>query len=125
MKAPHHFRIKPPHPYGSLPSDGNEGAFIIPHYRIANYEFVCIISSLLGWEHVSVTINPKGRDATRCPTWEEMCFIKDQFWDKDEVVIQYHPREADYVSEHEYCLHLWRPTNQHIPIPPTTMVGTK
>ena len=29
-----------------------------------------------GWEHVSVSL------ARRCPTWEEMCMVKDIFWER-------------------------------------------
>lgn len=71
------------------------------------------------WEHVSVSI--MGED--RCPTWEEMCFIKDIFWNKDEVVIQYHPAEAEYIRAHPYALHLWKPIGIDLPTPPPEMVG--
>lgn len=73
-----------------------------------------------GWEHVSVSFN---RD--RCPTWDEMCWVKDLFWDPEDTVIQYHPPETEYVNEHSYCLHLWRPTEENIPLPPAWMVGFK
>lgn len=58
-----------------------------------------------GWEHVSIELY-----ARRLPTWEEMCFIKELFWEDDEEVVQIHPRKDDYVSETE-ALHLWRPAN--------------
>ena len=32
-----------------------------------------LFSDGLGWDHVSVSL------ADRCPTWAEMCFIKDLF----------------------------------------------
>lgn len=104
-------------------SYGNNGFFLFPHYRIAGYEIRCMISDGLGWEHCSVTVAPLRKEATRCPTWDEMCWVKDQFWNKDEVVIQYHPAESDYVSCHEFCLHLWKPTDQCIPVPDPLMVG--
>lgn len=71
-----------------------------------------------GWEHVSVTVK-----AERCPTWEEMCFVKDLFWSEDEVVMQLHPAAHEYVNEHKYCLHLWKPLNATIPTPPTILIG--
>lgn len=40
-----------------------------------------------GWEHVSVSYK------NRVPTWDEMCKIKDMFWNDDECVVQYHPPE--------------------------------
>lgn len=54
------------------------------------------------WEHVSVSrIN-------RTPTWNEMCRIKELFWDDDETVVQFHPKKSEYVNRHPYCLHLWK-----------------
>lgn len=72
-----------------------------------------------GWEHVSVTVKSK-----RCPTWEEMCWVKNLFWGEDEAVMQLHPRASEYVNEHPYCLHLWRPLNAWIPEPPSILVGS-
>lgn len=122
-KAPEQFRyIK--HPTIRQDSSyGNNGLFIFPHFRVSNYEICCIISDGMGWEHVSVTISPTGKIATRCPTWEEMCWVKDQFWNKDECVIQYHPPQAEYVSCHEFCLHLWKKVGGVFETPPSIMVG--
>lgn len=78
-----------------------------------------IFSTGGGWEHVSVSFNH------RCPTWEEMCEIKRMFFHPDEVVVQYHPAESEYVNNHQYCLHLWRPQKQDMPMPPAWMVGVK
>lgn len=121
-KAPEQYRYKK----GELTSDasyGNNGFFVFPHYKIVNYEIRCQISDGEGWEHVSVSI-AKARDVpTRCPTWTEMCWVKDQFWHKEECVIQYHPAESEYVNNHTFCLHLWKPTNYIIPVPPKIFVG--
>ena len=68
------------------------------------------------WEHVSASTK------TRCLTWEEMCEIKDIFFNEDEAVIQIHPPKIDYVNTHEYCLHLWRPKTKEIPLPPKNLV---
>ncbi|WP_431309684.1 DUF7694 domain-containing protein [Bradyrhizobium iriomotense] len=70
-----------------------------------------------GWEHVSVSI-PR-----RCPNWQEMCFVKDLFWDEEECVMQLHPPRSEYVNNNRYCLHLWRPTSRAIPTPPSGLVG--
>lgn len=79
--------------------------------------FKVIASNGGGWEHVSVSRKD------RCPTWNEMCAIKDMFFSEDEVVMQLHPAKKDYVNIHSHCLHLWRPINgQIIPIPPVWMV---
>lgn len=80
-----------------------------------------IASSDLGWDHVSVSL------PHRCPNWPEMEFIRRQFFKDHEAVMQYHAPVADYVDGshfgHPYCLHLWRPHEQAIPVPPRWMVG--
>lgn len=69
------------------------------------------------WEHVSVSTQ------TRCPTWEEMCWVKSLFFDDEEAVVQFHPPKSKYVNFHPYCLHLWRPLNHDVILPPTIAVG--
>lgn len=71
------------------------------------------------YEHVSVST------PDRCPTWEEMCWVKDLFWEPEEVVIQYHPAKSEYVSFHQFCLHLWRPVGVDLPRPPAVCVGPR
>lgn len=70
------------------------------------------------WDHVSVSV----RDEGRCPTWDEMRQIKDLFFDDDETVVQYHPAKGQYINHHNTCLHLWRPTQSQIPMPPVEAV---
>jgi hypothetical protein len=95
-----------------IDTDGEDGfACQIKHLRI-------IASWGGGWEHVSVSTWTK-----KCPTWEDMCFIKDVFWNDDECVIQYHPARENYINNVSNCLHLWKPQNQEIPIPPKIFVG--
>jgi len=75
-----------------------------------------------GWEHVSMN------DKSRTPTWDEMCDLKDMFWDEDETVVQYHPAKSEYVNNLKHCLHLWRPIEQYsgtLPIPDSILVGIK
>lgn len=76
-----------------------------------------IFSYQMGWEHLSVSM------PSRTPTWEQMCIMKDIFWNKNEVCVEYHPREEDYVNNHKHCLHIWRPTHEPLPIPPSILVG--
>ena len=71
----------------------------------------------MGWEHVSVSLSHW------TPNWREMCFIKDVFWDEEEVVMQYHSKKSASVHRHEPCLHLWRPVGQEIPTPLKELVG--
>lgn len=124
MKVPERFRLKK----GVMASDsslGNNGAFIIPHYKISNYEINCLVSDGMGWQHVSVTISSTEIKVKRCPTWEEMCFVKSMFWNDDESVMQLHPPKSEWVNNHPYCLHLWKPDNAEIPLPLQVMVGNK
>lgn len=95
-------------------SFGNNGAFLIPGPNADVLKI--IISDGLGWEHVSVSCE------RRSPTWREMCFIKDLFFEAEEVVIQYHPPRSIYKNHCEYCLHMWRPIGNEIPMPPLDLV---
>lgn len=103
-------------------SFGNAGLFIIPHYKVIGYEIVTIASDGMDWEHVSVTIAEKRKRPKRCPTWEEMCFVKNLFWDETDCVIEFHPSKSEYVNLEPFALHLWRPIKQIIPIPNKIMV---
>ena len=57
-----------------------------------------------------------------CPTWDEMCAIKDMFFGEDERVMQFHPPKSEYINNHPYCLHLWKPVDTEIPHPPMICV---
>lgn len=102
----------------SSEADGNNGVFIIKTMKLPLI-MTCIASDEMGWEHVSVSTHK------RCPTWEEMCFIKDLFWGEEDLVMQLHPPKSEYVNNHPYCLHLWRKagTNDYCEKPPSIMVG--
>lgn len=102
-------------PMGSDESFGNNGAFI---FKVAHGQTLrAIVSEGMGWEHVSVS------RTDRCPTWPEMCQVKDLFWDEDDCVVQYHPSKSAYVNNHPYCLHLWRPIGIELPRPESIFVG--
>lgn len=62
-----------------------------------------IVSAGQGWDHVSVSL------PNRCPTWEEMDFVKNLFFKEDEVAMQLHVNGKTKINLHPYCLHLWRP----------------
>lgn len=103
--------------------DGNNGAFFIPfkHYKSGlarrGKGLWIIASDGMGWEHVSVSA------PSRCPSWSEMCRIKDIFWDAEDTVIQYHPARSRYVNTHPHTLHLWRPIEQTVPLPDPVLIG--
>lgn len=109
---------------GSGPNNTG-GAFFVP---CGTTKLVIIASSGdasigINWEHVSARAeNHRGQ---RQPTWAEMCFAKDLFWADDECVVQYHPPKSDYVNQHPFVLHLWRPTVEALPRPPSIAVGIK
>lgn len=119
FRVPEKCRIKQG-PMGSTKQYGNNGAFLIRSIKLKR-PFQVIASDGMGWEHVSVSL------PNRCPTWEEMCFIKDIFWEPQDFVIQIHPIEDDYINNHPYCLHLWRraETNDYCEKPPSILVGKK
>jgi len=108
---------------GQLASDeryGTAGCFIL---QGPSGRKLMIISSgpdsEYGWEHVSVSTE------RHIPNWEEMCFVKNLFWDEEECVMQLHPAKSRYVNCHPRCLHLWKPLNGEIPLPPDLLVGPK
>ena len=68
------------------------------------------------WEHVSVSFKD------RTPTWEEMCRVKDTFWNDNECVVQFHPPKSEYVNVHQYCLHLWKKSGSEFETPPKAFV---
>ena len=78
-----------------------------------------IFSYQMGWEHLSVSMPSK------TPSWDQMCRMKDIFWNKDEACVEYHPKEEDYVNMHQQCLHIWKPTEEYLPTPPHILVGFK
>lgn len=102
-------------------SDGNNGAFELEGSN--GRTIFAIASDGHDWEHVSVTVLQGKKN--RMPTWEEMARVKAAFWDTEDAVMQLHPPESDYVNAHPLCLHLWRPTQETIPLPPSWMVGPR
>lgn len=75
-----------------------------------------------GWEHVSVSVLSK-RFSPRCPTWDEMNYIKKLFWKDDETVIQFHPKKAKYINAMPYCLHLWKKIGEDYELPPSELLA--
>ena len=111
-------------PCRSEDSDGANGAFLI---RCGSVVLNVIGSDGAGWhetgmpgepwEHVSVSLD------ARCPTWEEMDFVKRVFWHHSETVVQLHVPRSDHINHHPFCLHLWKPLGVAIPLPPPKTVG--
>ena len=103
---------------GSFGSDASyypNGAYMIMGPKGAMLKVIA--SAGYGWEHVSVSCE------NRCPNWPEMCFIKNLFWDDEEVVVQFHPKKSEYVNVHPYCLHLWKKEGEDWLLPPRELIG--
>lgn len=81
-------------------------------------EWHVIVSNGAGWEHASIS----NRDGKTLASWEVMRDLKRLIWNEDEVAIQIHPAEANYVDNFE-VLHLWRPINGDVPLPPVELIG--
>lgn len=116
-------------PYRTTDEDGNQGKFFV-RSRSTN-RLLCILASdgrdwaesgmpFPAWEHVSVSL---ADHPDKCPTWPEMCDAKALFWGPEEVVVQFHPRESEYVNFHGGCLHLWRLVGVEFPCPQPEAVG--
>lgn len=101
--------------YGNY-GDDKAGVFELPSPRTGSRLFI-IASSDLGWDHVSVSL------PNRCPNWHEMELVKRTFFADDEIAMQLHVPPKDHISFHPNCLHLWRPIDVAIPLPPKDMVA--
>lgn len=110
------YRVDARHIFGST-GDEHNGVFKV---FVGGRSFMVIASNGGGWDHVSVT--PCNTKRKTCPTWEEMCHIKDMFFEPDEWAVEYHPAKEDYVNNHALCLHLWRPTSADLVTPPKAFV---
>lgn len=105
--------------FASKPEWGPYGAFFVQGPCGCELKIVASGADETGWEHVSVS-TPR-----RPPNWQEMCFVKDLFWEPEECVMQLHPPRSEYVNNHPNCLHMWRPIETPIPMPPSILVGLK
>lgn len=113
--VPEQFRIND----SRFESEGNNGVFILPGSAVKGRPTLRVVASDgLGWEHVSVSL-----PVHRVPTWDEMCYAKSVFWDEEDCVIQYHPPKSEYINDHPFVLHLWRPVGRDLERPPSILVG--
>lgn len=93
---------------------GDDGGIFKWRHNGKNFTIVASFGG--GWDHVSV-------DASGLiPSWEDMAAIKDMFFEPEETVIEYHPAKSQYVNLAQDTLHLWRPQDEQIPVPPIWMV---
>jgi hypothetical protein len=85
--------------------------------KTRNTNIIVIFSSGGGWEHASVSLENK-----KMPCWDELCFVKDLFWDESETVVQFHPKKTDHVNIMTTCLHLWKKVGEEYELPKRFMV---
>lgn len=98
--------------------DEYNGAFMIDKYKDGEF-YLVVASNGEGWDHISVSLHRKnGANIKRCPSFQEMQMVKEKIFGEEEVVFQLHPREEDYINTHPYCLHLWKPNNCSMIVPP-------
>jgi hypothetical protein len=101
--------------FGGYTGDGTCGAFLI--CSPVDGGLLRVIAANDGtWEHVSVS----RRD--RCPTWAEMEHIKRRFFHDDETAFELHVPPSEHINMHSHCLHMWRPCDGSIPMPPSILV---
>lgn len=122
FKVPEKYRMTKG-PMVSDSSYGNNGAFKIPMKD--DFTAFVLAADGAGWEHVSVHVVQVGDKKPLTPVWEEMCEIKDMFWDEEDCVVQFHPPKSEYVNNHENVLHLWRHIGKEITLPDSILVGVK
>lgn len=99
--------------------DGMSGIARMLNDKEKGDTFRFVFSWGMGWEHLSVSL------PDRCPTWGEMCTFKEIFWLDSEWCVQFHPSKSEYVNNHDYCLHIWKPKKKYLPTPPSILVGVK
>jgi len=75
-----------------------------------------IFSSGGGWEHISA------KRRNRTPSYADLDRLKREFWPPDAVVMQLHVSASDHINDHDHVLHLWRPIDGEIPLPPLIFV---
>lgn len=114
-------KYRTPHPLGLPHKKGDPfGWFLIPtKFGQGPAIRVMAAPSDAEWQHVSVSLGD------RCPTWKEMCKIKAMFWGPEDVVVQFHPAESEYVNNAQYCLHLWSWKGGRFPTPDPILVGIR
>ncbi len=91
-------------PEDFIVNDDNTLAFGGEYYDTNTNRTLNFMMSIQGgWEHLSVSM------PSRTPTWDQMCTMKEIFFDDEEECVEYHPRKSEYINAHPHCLHIWRP----------------
>jgi hypothetical protein len=101
--------------FGGWAGDATCGSFTIAS-PIDGRVLRVIAANGEGWDHVSVSLEK------RAPNWREMSLIHRMFFRDDEVAMQLHVPPKDHINVHPNVLHIWRPHDQAIPLPPKIFV---
>lgn len=80
-----------------ISSDGSGGMGIM---RVAPFDKTTVVWTFVD-KHVSVAPH------SHIPNWDDMCKIKDLFYNDEDEVWQCHPKKSEYVNIVKNCLHLW------------------
>lgn len=104
-------------PFGDMGDETCGNFLVVVPTAKGRTVFRVIATSGEGWDHVSVSL------PHRCPTWDEMSMIAGIFFEDHERLVQYRPPASEYVNNHPYCLHWWRPLDADLPHPPAGLVG--
>ena len=97
--------------------DDNGGRFQVPSESRTGITLSVLAGVGNGWDHISVST------PLRCPIWAEMEQVKRLFFKENEIAMQLHVKPTNHISVHPFCLHIWRPTDVEIPMPPSWMVA--
>lgn len=128
-----------PHPItGYIQAGDTCGVFEIPHVDQwqrsqfgAHYVVICsdgkpeLQSGFgSGWDHVSAHCRSvrKKTPVMHTPTWEDMEYLRSLFFEDDETVMQLSVPRTEHINIHNHVLHLWRPLECAIPMPPAVLV---
>lgn len=104
------------HPqFGPPDREGLGGCYMLPSPR-TGVKLRIIASNDAGWDHVSVSLEH------RCPNWHEMELVKHTFFREGEWAMQLHAPPSEHINIHPHVLHIWRPHEGQIPIPPAIFV---
>jgi hypothetical protein len=112
--------------YGGIPGSGSNGCFLLL-CPVTGCTLRVIVSNgrdwqqagMPGepWEHVSIS-----KEFGILSTYLERKWVRETFWEDEETVIEFWPPKSKFVNINPGVLHLWRPTETVIPMPPERCV---
>lgn len=114
LRAAERWRVKTGQ-MASSETDGFNGHFLVP---MEGELWLVQISDGMGWKHISISNAQK----KVLPNWTVMSRMKDAFFADDEWAVQYFPAKEDYINSCEWCLHIWSPLNEQLPVPHYVLV---